>query len=177
MNRFEESLEVITQLLRSDTPVSFDGQYYHLLQATLMPRPKRRGGPRVLIGGNGPERTLPLVARYADEWNAVFAPIPRLIELNARLDELAEKRGRQPADIRRSLMTQVIFGRTDGELQAKLAGRNADELRTRGIVVGTANAVVDQLGKIAEARVQRVMLQWLDLDDMDRLEALAKAVL
>jgi len=74
-------------------------------------------------------------------------------------------------------MTQVIFGRNDTELREKMGDRNVEELQARGLVIGTANAVVDQLGRIAEARVQRVMLQWLDLDDLDRLEALAKAVL
>ncbi len=34
-----------------------------------------------------------------------------------------------------------------------------------------------QLGRLAEAGVQRVMLQWLDLDDLDGLEALARGVL
>jgi hypothetical protein len=37
--------------------------------------------------------------------------------------------------------------------------------------------LVDQLGAFAEAGVQRIMLQWLDLDDMEGLEALATAVL
>jgi len=37
--------------------------------------------------------------------------------------------------------------------------------------------VVDQLGELAEAGVQRVMVQWLDLDDMDGLEALGAGVL
>ena len=43
--------------------------------------------------------------------------------------------------------------------------------------MGTPSEVVDQLGGVAEAGVQRVMLQWLELDDLDRLEALARAVL
>jgi F420-dependent oxidoreductase-like protein len=71
LDRFEEGLEVISRLLRSDTPVDFDGEYYHLEEAILLPRPQRPGGPRLLVGGNGPKRTLPLVARYAEEWNGV----------------------------------------------------------------------------------------------------------
>jgi hypothetical protein len=33
------------------------------------------------------------------------------------------------------------------------------------------------LDHLEEAGLQRIMLQWLDLDDLDGLEALAKAVL
>ncbi len=56
--RYREGVEVVTRLLRSDQPVSFDGQYYKLREAILLPRPKRSGGPRIVIGGNGPQRTL-----------------------------------------------------------------------------------------------------------------------
>lgn len=38
-DRFEEGLQVITGLLNSDAPLSFDGAYYQLRQATLLPRP------------------------------------------------------------------------------------------------------------------------------------------
>ena len=177
--RFEEGLTVITRLLRDDKPVDFNGQYYQLHEAVLLPRAQRAGGPPVLIGGNGEQRTLPLVARYANEWNGVFLTPDRYAQLSKRLDELLVAQGRKPSDIRRSLMTGLIFGRTDAELQAKLqpSGRSAEELRSRGMVVGTPNAVVEQLGKIAEAGAQRVMLQWMDLDDLDGLVALAKAVL
>jgi len=42
--------------------------------------------------------------------------------------------------------------------------------------VGTSNEIVDQLGTFAEAGVQRIMLQWIDLDDMAGLEALGRVV-
>ncbi len=64
--RFEEGLQVVTRLLRSDEPVTFDGTYYHLHEAVLLPRPARPGGPPILIGGTGAQRTLPLVARYGE---------------------------------------------------------------------------------------------------------------
>jgi hypothetical protein len=37
--------------------------------------------------------------------------------------------------------------------------------------------VIDQIGAYVDAGVERFMLQWLQLDDMDRLEALANDVL
>jgi F420-dependent oxidoreductase-like protein len=176
-DRLEEGLEVISRLLRSDEPTSYDGRFYQLHDASLLPRPHRPGGPPILVGGNGPRRTLPLVARFADEWNAIFLAPDRLRQLNARLDRLLVEAGRQPEQVRRSMMTGLIFGRDQGELEAHLRGRDADDLRRRGLIVGTPAAVGDQLGRLAEAGLQRVMLQWLDLDDLDRLAALADAVL
>jgi F420-dependent oxidoreductase-like protein len=175
--RFEEGLGVITRLLRSDGPVSFDVEFYRLRDAVLMPRSPRSGGPPIVIGGNGPRRTLPLVARYADEWNAVLVPAERFVELNARLDELLREAGRPPERVRRTLMTRVVFGRTTADVERKLNDRSADELRARGVVTGTAPEVAEQLGRLEEVGVQRVMLQWLETDDIDGLGAMAQSVL
>jgi F420-dependent oxidoreductase-like protein len=175
--RFEEGLEVVTRLLRNEEPVSFDGEFYRLRDAVLMPRSPRPGGPPIVIGGNGPRRTLPLAARYADEWNAVFTTPERFAELNARLDELLKEAGRSQEQVRRTLMTRAVFGRTASDVERKLAGRPADELRARGNIVGTAPEVTEQLGRLDGAGVQRVMLQWLETDDIDGLEAMAHSVI
>jgi alkanesulfonate monooxygenase SsuD/methylene tetrahydromethanopterin reductase-like flavin-dependent oxidoreductase (luciferase family) len=97
--------------------------------------------------------------------------------LNQRLDELIAKEGRQAKDVRRSLMTNVLFGRDDAEVAQKLGPRDAADLKARGILVGTKGALQDQLDTLAEAGVHRALLQWLDLDDTDGLEAFAAAVL
>jgi F420-dependent oxidoreductase-like protein len=178
-DRFEEGLEVITRLLRSDSPVTFEGKYFHLREATLLPPPVHPGGPRILIGGNGEKRTLPLVARYADEWNAVFLPPQEFTRLNLRLDELLKAAGRAPMSVCRSMMTGLCYGRTRKELDMKLSARHqtGSGLRKRGIIVGVGNEVKQQLSELEEAGLQRVMLQWLELDDLKGLEALAQAVL
>jgi F420-dependent oxidoreductase-like protein len=177
--RFEEGLEIITRLLNSDTPIDFDGEYYRLREAILLPRPHRPAGPPVLIGGNGPKRTLPLVAHYATEWNAVYVTPARFAELNGRLDNLLAEAGRKPETVRRSLMAGTLFGRDENEVERKLAARNrtAAELREIGMAVGTASDIVDQLGQWQAAGVQRIMLQWLELDNLEGLEALATAIL
>ncbi|MBI4280345.1 MAG: TIGR03560 family F420-dependent LLM class oxidoreductase [Armatimonadetes bacterium] len=175
--RLEEALRIITHLLQRDDPLTFHGTYYRLQDAMLLPRPQRPGGPPILIGGNGLRRTLPLAARFAREWNAVFAPPEKFAELSACLDALAQKHGRNPGEIRRSLMTGLVFGRDDQQVQQRLAGRDVAQLRQRGVMVGTPSQVVDQVGPLAEAGVQRVMLQWLELDDLDGLELLAQTLL
>jgi F420-dependent oxidoreductase-like protein len=175
--RFEEGLEVITLLLQSDGPVSFDGEFYRLQDAVLMPRSPRPGGPPIVIGGNGPRRTLPLAARYADEWNAVLITPERFAELSARLDETLREIGRPPQQVRRTLMTRAVFGRTNSDVERKLAGQSADELRASGVVIGTGSEVAEQLARLDEAGVERVMLQWLEAEDVDGLEAMAGSVL
>lgn len=181
--RFEEGLEVVSKLLRSEQPVSFEGSFYQLDEAVLLPRPERRSGPPILIGGNGRMRTLPLAARFAKEWNGLYIPAEEYRELNQYLDQLLKDQGRIPKQVKRSMMIGCEFGRDEEEVRTlveKRTGgkRTADELReSLGMAVGTANQVVDHLGKLAEAGVERVMLQWLELDELDRLEAMAASVL
>lgn len=181
-DRFEEGVEVIANLLQNEGPSTFEGEYFQIREAQLLPRPQRDGGPPILIGGNGPQRTLPLTARFADEWNGLFNPPKKFGELNQRLDELLKQEDREPGNVRRSLMTGCIYGESDEEVTSKVEQRangkfTADELRDRGLIVGTAEQIVKQLDGYAEAGADRVMLQWLDLDDMDGLQSLAEEVL
>jgi F420-dependent oxidoreductase-like protein len=174
--RFTEGVEVISRLLQSDTPVTFDGDYYQVRDAVLLPRPNRNGGPPIVIGGNGPNRTLRLAARYAAEWNAVYQPPARFADLSALLDGYLRSEGRDPNSVRRTMMTGIRFGRTPSELEARLGGRPADELRSRGALVGTPEEIKDQLAALEAVGVQRVMLQWLDLENTEGMVALGQAL-
>ena len=178
-DRCEEGLEVVTRLLQSDGPVTFEGKYYQIRGGTLLPRPQAKGGPRILVGGNGKKRTLEYVVRYAQEWNGNFITPEAFSERNTILDEMLVAAGRKPGFVRRSLMTGCIFGKDEAALNEKLSANETtlEELQDYGFIAGSANAVKDQLGSFEEAGAQRIMLQWLDLDDLDGLEALAKTVL
>lgn len=181
-DRFAEGLAVIEGLLTSDSPFEYHGKFYQIHQGLLLPRPVRTGGPPILIGGNGPQRTLPLVARYAHEWNAFYVQIPQYRQLAQTLDQLLAAAGRSLSDVRRSLMTGCVFGHNQADLQRKVSARTTGkksprQLFARDLFVGTANQIVHLLGRWAEAGIQRVMLQWLDLDDLDGLEGFAHKVL
>ena len=178
-DRFEEGMEVVTRLLQSDGPVTFAGHYYQIQGATLLPRPQRQGGPRILVGGDGEKRTLPAVVRYAVEWNCVMLLPEVFAQKNSRLTELLSAAGRKPESVRRSMMTGCVFGKDESALSEKLSARKrtVEELTARGMVAGRPDQVNEQLHKLEEAGLQRIMLQWLDLDDLAGLQALAKAVL
>ena len=121
-------------------------------------------------------RTLPLAARFADEWNGVYLSADGFRERTRLLDDLLRDEGRQPGEVRRTLMTRVIFGKDDDQLAERLAGESADELRGKGQIVGTARQIPAQLRELEAAGVQGVMLQWVDdLDDIEGIAALGRA--
>jgi F420-dependent oxidoreductase-like protein len=177
--RFQEGLECVSRLLQTDGAVTFEGKYFQFREAQVLPRPRRPHGPPILIGGNGFKRTLSLAARYASEWNANFMLPEQFKRASRHLDELLEVNGRTPASVKRSMMTGCVYAKDAGSLKAKLEarGRSVDELRGRGILVGAGREFADQLHGLFDAGVQRLMLQWLDLDDLAGLESLAGVVL
>lgn len=174
-----EALQLTIRLLESDEPVDYAGEHFSLEDAILLPRPTRAGGPPILIGGNGPKRTLPLVAQYADEWNAVFINVETYKERRAILKDLLEKQGRPEDDMKYSLMTRVLYASTQDKLDTLLRDNDIDApaMKERGVIIGTGQEVIDQIGVYVEAGVERFMLQWIEQDDIDRMEAMAKDIL
>lgn len=191
MQRLEEGIEVVTRLLNSDEPVTFEGRFFQLCEATLLPRPQRAGGPRILLGGNGMKRTLPLVARYAHIWNGVGLSPAEFQQRSQLLDTLLAARGRQPGDVKRTMMTAVFFGRDRDELDRRLrwrpvmpelAGKSLEEAvqvltAEEHSIVGTPDMIVEQIRAYGRSGVEELMLQWFDFDDLDGLQAFARSVL
>jgi F420-dependent oxidoreductase-like protein len=96
----EDALEILTRLFTGDV-VSYDGKVVSLRDAQVRPTPVQQPHPPIWIGGQGPRRTLPLVARYADVWHAWGSP-NSLRESNERINELASEAGRDPSSIMRA---------------------------------------------------------------------------
>ena len=191
MARLEEGLEVITRLLKSDDAVTFEGRFYQLRGATLLPRPQRPGGPRILLGGNGVKRTLPLVARYADAWNGNFLSPQAFQERSTTLDTLLSASGRKPAEVRRSVMLGLFFGNDMLEVDRVLSWRrNVPDLADKPLeavietiqaqgraLVGTSEHILRQIEAYASAGVDELMLQWFDMDDIKGLRNFAESLL
>jgi F420-dependent oxidoreductase-like protein len=116
----EDTLEIVTRLFTGDV-VSYAGKRVSLHDAALRPRPVQQPHPPIWIGGTGPKRTLPLVARYADVWHAWGSP-NSLREANERIDTLAEAAGRDPASIMRASSLSL----DDLETARKHAGKWRD---------------------------------------------------
>jgi len=96
----EDSLEIVTRLFTGEV-VDYQGKCVSLQHAQLQPVPVQKPHPPIWIGGAGPRRTLPLVAKYADVWHSFGTP-NSMREAFERIDRLAEQAGRDPKSILRA---------------------------------------------------------------------------
>ncbi|HMK97644.1 MAG TPA: TIGR03560 family F420-dependent LLM class oxidoreductase [Acidimicrobiales bacterium] len=113
----EDTLEILTRLFTGEV-VSYDGSAVSLRDAQLRPTPVQRPHPPIWVGGNGPRRTLPLVAKYADVWHSFGTP-SSLQAANQRVDQLAMEVGRDPSDILRAASLSLDDTGIAGEQTAK----------------------------------------------------------
>jgi F420-dependent oxidoreductase-like protein len=169
MDVLEEQLQIIRGQW-GDGPFSFDGEHYTLESLDALPKPVQRPGPPLIMGGSGGKRSLRLAASYADEYNTVF-PSPEFCrELRGRLDD------RLPL----SIMTGVLVGADGREYEARV--RSLEEWNGQaGIsdawITGDADAAIEQLKELADAGVERAMLQSLLHRDLDHIELIGRKII
>ncbi len=92
--KLEEALQIVIPMLRGER-VTFAGKHYQVTDAVNSPAPISR--VPIMIGGSGEQKTLRMVAQYADESNlssGLIDEIPRKLDaLAAHCDRLGRDRG------------------------------------------------------------------------------------
>ena len=113
----------------------------------------------------------------ADEFNAPFATPENLPAMFDRVRAASAQLGRATPPAM-SAVAVLCVGRDEAEVKARAAaiGRDVEEMRENGGVVGTPDQAVEILGRYAEAGASRMYLQVLDLTDLHHVELVATAV-
>jgi F420-dependent oxidoreductase-like protein len=104
----EDTLRLAAQMWRGDT-APFHGSHTHAERPVSSPRPVTTPHPPILIGGVGEQRTLPLVARYADACNLFDVPDDgaTIRHKLAVLRDLCTAAGRDDAEIAKTVSTAL----------------------------------------------------------------------
>jgi alkanesulfonate monooxygenase SsuD/methylene tetrahydromethanopterin reductase-like flavin-dependent oxidoreductase (luciferase family) len=122
LDKLGEAVPLMRRLLDGER-VSEEGRFYKFTDALAEPRPVQARLP-ILIGGSGPKKTLPIVARHGDGWNTSGS----LEEVKASLDILAaqcDAAGRDLADIELTVSFPTIIRDTVEEAEAVRAAQLA----------------------------------------------------
>ena len=156
----EEMLQITHALWTGErgTEAAFDGRHYQASRLLNAPQNLTRPHPPILIGGGGEQKTLRLVAQYADATN-VFGDGPRVAHKFAVLREHCERIGRDYNEIERTNLVDI-------------------RVRTPDSSGGTApGRIVDQFGELADAGVQHVIMSLADVEELTPLEVIGREVI
>lgn len=179
MDVLEEQVEIVHRSWdRGEPELTFEGRHYRLEGCRALPKPVQEPHPPLILGGRAGPRSAALAARWADEYNVNFATLEQIRKRRERLAAACEAAGRDPASLRYSLMSGTLVGADQDELLRRAArlmeveGEQGDpKAWIEGLrgewIVGTLGQVLDRLGELAGAGVQRVMLQHRLHDDLD----------
>jgi F420-dependent oxidoreductase-like protein len=114
--RLAETLQIAHQAWRGDSS-PFDGKYYQLAEPLLSPTAVSKPRPRILIGGSGEQKTLKLVAQYAD---ACHINASDLDEARHKLEVLKQHCaavGRNEAEIEKTAGTRMAIAADGSNVQ------------------------------------------------------------
>lgn len=117
MDRLDEALTIIRAMFREDRP-SFAGNHYRIHEALNVPRPIQPGGPRIMVGGGGEQRTLRIAAKHADLTHWFALGLEMLRHKTEVLEGYCEAIGRDPSTIERTIAAPVVVAATEAEARA-----------------------------------------------------------
>jgi F420-dependent oxidoreductase-like protein len=176
LDRLGEALPLIRQLLDGDE-VTYDGRFYHFNRASCSPRPVQDHLP-MLIGGSGPKKTIPLVARFADLWNVYGTPAD-VAAADQLLRIACAEIGRDERQIERTVNLNIVIRRD--RTTAKQAWHNWFEIHRprRGeddlAAAGSVEAVAEVLAAYRDVGFNHPVIIFrtpFDVETMERLPEL-----
>jgi len=132
LKALRDSMEIITRMLAPGR-ATFEGKYAHVAGAINMPKGIQKPRPPIIVGGNGPDVTWRIAAKFADELNLVFKSPDEVVADMPTIRARCEEIGRDPATLRISVYA------SDDEMRAPGAAR------------------VDLIGKYAQAGISRLV--------------------
>jgi len=148
MDRLDEALTIIRAMFREDQP-SFSGQHYRIEEALNVPRPIQQGGPRVMVGGGGEQRTLRIAAAHADMTHWFPLGLEVLQHKSDLLGSYCEAIGRDPATIERTMAAPVIVAGSAADAETAL--ERIPPERRPFVAIGTPEQMADRIRPYLDA--------------------------
>jgi F420-dependent oxidoreductase-like protein len=186
MDVLTEQIEIVHRLWSEDE-VDFDGRHYRLEACTALPRPLQEPHPPLIVGGSAGPRSVALAARWADEYNVVFVDPATARTYRERVEAACVAFGRDPSEVRFSVMTRLLVGADEHDLRRRAAAlmeridEDGDvdafiEGMKPNMTAGTVDQVLERLGEFAGLGAERVMLQHLVHDDLETVALIGREI-
>ena len=160
-----DALEVISRMLEPGrtTHATYEGRHHSVNDARNLPKPIHEAGMPIMVGGNGPNVTWRLAARFADELNVDGMSPDELRAALPTIRSRCEEIGRDPETL--GVSVHIWWGtpawRSGGNARQELLAAYAElgVSRVMGLLQASAasDEALDELA--ADARVAGVRLE------------------
>ena len=172
LSRLEEALQICRAMFREEAP-TFEGRYYRIEGALNFPRPIQPNGPPIMIGGGGEQRTLKLVAQYADMCN-IFGDVATVRHKMDVLERHCDTVGRDPRSIVKTRLGSLLIRKTDAEAQRlfdQILNRpGIDKDRVRAMfMVGGPDRVAEQAQELLNAGLDGLIFNMPHMEDPEAI--------
>ncbi|MDJ1433228.1 TIGR03560 family F420-dependent LLM class oxidoreductase [Halostagnicola sp. A-GB9-2] len=194
--RLDESIRLVKEMWSADPDEggSFSGDHYEIDGAYCEPGPVQDPHPPILVGGQGEEVTLKLVAKHADIWNTdVFNGTPETLAHKIDvIEDHCDTVGRNPDEIEYSWDGHVICTREEEKkerlLELMLPIQFEDEyvdqadIETEAdareyFLLGTPEECAEAIERRIDAGVTKFQCWFVDVPDTNGMELFADEVI
>jgi F420-dependent oxidoreductase-like protein len=148
MDRLDEALTIAKLMFTQDRP-SFEGKYYKIDRALNVPRPIQPGGPKILVGGGGEQRTLRILARHGDIGHWFGGNLEDLKRKKQVFERHCEAVKRDPSEVLLTVGLTLVLAENEKDSAALMAGLTP-ERRAMAMTVTVAQAA-EVIGKYIDA--------------------------
>ena len=145
--RTDEHIEALRALWTQD-PATFQGRFSNFDGIVLATTTRSEGGPPIWVGGNT-DPALRRALRLGDGWHGFEVFPDEIPDIRASLERLGEEVGRDPSELELSVARGLIPPGREGE----------SFIPDRRMLGGSADEIVEELGRYAEAGVSLVLIQ------------------
>ncbi len=155
MAELEDAIRII-RAMWGEQPATFEGQHYQVHAAYCAPRPE----PAIplLIGGGGEQRTLAIVARYADWWNFNSCTVEEYDRKVSTLKQHCERVGRDPSEIKLTYLATLSVTEDPAHVQRSTS---------KHFIAGNAQEVTAELKRFQASGVSHFMFRIPDLATLE----------
>lgn len=165
----EEALQIVRSMF-TEEQTTFKGEHFTADGAYNNPKPVRGDIP-ILIGGSGERKTLRLVAKYGDGCN-LFGDAERFTHLKGVLEAHCEDVGRDPSEITKTVMSQIVIAPTHEAAEAlvkPLLERGIPEERVYSMLIGDPDSVGERVQALKDAGAEGLTFSMPYAHDLEQL--------
>jgi alkanesulfonate monooxygenase SsuD/methylene tetrahydromethanopterin reductase-like flavin-dependent oxidoreductase (luciferase family) len=171
VDQMEETIEIVKRMW-TEVPASFAGQHYRIEGAWCAPRPSP--APQILIGGGGEQKTLRVVAKYADCWNYPGGSVENYAH---KLDVLRRHCAEIGRDYDEIVKTWSAEGIAIGSTAAEARRVAEASMWKTDVLVGTPQQITEQLQAFVDLGVEYLIVRLVDFPSAAGVELFAQEVI